>query len=235
MDRVMRRWLLRAIGLLVLGFAVSLIVAVSIWLSAGGPPPPDPLGGPWIDYPVSKADLAIWRRCRSVGWPEQPDWAYWDEFTFGRSCRHLLAITGGFNRTGLSHEEWDRRARSRSFYNVDVVETGWPTHSLAIEFWFEIHYPNPITKDTGGLQLGRVLLPRRFLWRGVILDTLFYSCLIGLVAFGAPQARACLRRVRGRCPKCAYDLRGRLAEGCPECGWRRSAVDEAQRQRRPSE
>jgi hypothetical protein len=24
-----------------------------------------------------------------------------------------------------------------------------------------------------------------------------------------------------RCPKCGYDLRERLAEGCPECGWGR--------------
>lgn len=232
---VMRRWLLRAIGLLVVGFAVSLIVAVSIWVTAGGPPPPDPMGGPWIHYPVSEADIAIWRRRRSETWPEQPAQAYWDEFTFGRSCRTLLAITGQFDRTGLSHEEWDRRARSRSFYNVDVVETGWPAHFLAIEFWFEIHYPTPFTEYTGGLQLGRVLLPRRFLWRGVILDTLFYSVLIGLLLVGTSQGRARLRRARGRCPKCGYDLRGRLEEGCPECGWRRSAVDGAQPQRQSSD
>ena len=26
----------------------------------------------------------------------------------------------------------------------------------------------------------------------------------------------------GLCPQCSYDLRGDLARGCPECGWRRS-------------
>ncbi len=26
---------------------------------------------------------------------------------------------------------------------------------------------------------------------------------------------------RGQCPKCGYDLKGRLRLGCPECGWRR--------------
>jgi hypothetical protein len=231
MVRIMHRWIIRVLGLLVLGFAISLTVAVSIWLSAGGPPPPDPLDGPWIHYPVSAADLAIWRRRRSVSWPEQPDQASWDELTFGRSCRTLLAVTGDVDPTGLSDEEWVRRARSLSFYNVEIVETGWPAHSLAIDYWHEAHHSTPITipirRYTGGLQLGRVLLPKRVLWRGVILDTLFYSVLIGLLLIGASQGRARLRRARGRCPNCAYDLRGRLDEGCPECGWNRSAADGA--------
>ena len=34
-------------------------------------------------------------------------------------------------------------------------------------------------------------------------------------------------RVRGRCPKCAYDLRGDTDEGCPECGWGREKVSES--------
>jgi tRNA(Ile2) C34 agmatinyltransferase TiaS len=29
------------------------------------------------------------------------------------------------------------------------------------------------------------------------------------------------RRRSGRCPRCSYDLRGKLDHGCPECGWRR--------------
>jgi hypothetical protein len=31
-------------------------------------------------------------------------------------------------------------------------------------------------------------------------------------------------RMRGHCPKCAYDLRG-VTDGCPECGWGREAAD----------
>jgi len=217
----MKRWLVRSVGLILLGFAASLIVAVSIWLSAGGPPPPDTLDDSETISTVSAADVAIWRRRRSAGWPEQPDQAYWDEFSFGRSCRTLLAITGEFDRTGLTDDEWDRQARSRSFYHVDVVETGWPAHFLAIEFWWEAHYHTPFTEYTGGLQLGRVLLPKRVLWRGLILDTLFYAVLIGLLLVGASQGRARLRKARDRCPKCAYDLRGDLDTGCPECGWNR--------------
>ena len=29
------------------------------------------------------------------------------------------------------------------------------------------------------------------------------------------------RMRRGHCPRCNYDLRGRIGYGCPECGWRR--------------
>lgn len=30
-----------------------------------------------------------------------------------------------------------------------------------------------------------------------------------------------IRRMRGRCPDCAYDLRRKPEHGCPECGWNR--------------
>ena len=35
-------------------------------------------------------------------------------------------------------------------------------------------------------------------------------------------------RTEGICPKCAYDLRGDLSSGCPECGWRRKEKDAEQ-------
>lgn len=215
----MNRWIVRAIGVLLFGFIVSLIIAVSIWLSAGRPAP-DPLDDSEIISTVSATDLAIWGRCRSVGWPARPDWA-WDEFGFGRCCRTLHTVTGGFNIAEVTDEEWDRRMRQRSEYTVDVAEAGWPVRCLALEFWWESHYPTPFTEQTSGLQLGRILLPNRLLWRGVLLDTLFYSVVVGLFLFGALEGRGRLRRARGRCIKCGYDLRGDLDTGCPECGWNR--------------
>jgi len=221
----MIRGMIVAIGVLFLGFIVSLIVASAIWLSAGRPAP-DPLDDSETISTVSATDLAIWRRCRSVGWPARPDWA-WDEFGFGRCCRTLHTTTAEPGIAGLTDEEWDRRMRQRSDFTVDVAEAGWPLRCLALEFWWEFHYPTPFTEQTSGLWLGRVLLPNRLLWRGVMLDTLFYSVLIGLLLVGAFEGRARLRRARGRCPKCAYDLRGRLDEGCPECGWRRPRAEAA--------
>ena len=45
------------------------------------------------------------------------------------------------------------------------------------------------------------------------------SLLIATIA--VPLVRQNLRAKRGRCLPCGYDLRGDLARGCPECGWRR--------------
>jgi len=38
--------------------------------------------------------------------------------------------------------------------------------------------------------------------------------------------RRMIRRKRGHCIKCGYDLRGDFSAGCPECGWRREGLDE---------
>ncbi len=69
-------------------------------------------------------------------------------------------------------------------------------------------------------------MPLAVIWPGFLIDTLFYGAIwFGLFfAFGA--ARRGLRKKRGRCPLCAYDLRGDLDAGCPECGWNREEADE---------
>jgi hypothetical protein len=68
---------------------------------------------------------------------------------------------------------------------------------------------------------------------GFLLDTLFYAAIWGGAFFGFASAKRAIRRRRGRCPRCGYDLRGHrhegtearrhegLAAGCPECGWNR--------------
>jgi hypothetical protein len=62
-------------------------------------------------------------------------------------------------------------------------------------------------------------LPLYPVWHGLVLNTLLFAGLLWLTLTGLPSARRALRIRRGRCPKCAYDLRG-LAPGspCPECG-----------------
>src|SRR5205814_6005727 len=60
-------------------------------------------------------------------------------------------------------------------------------------------------------------LPHIPIWPGLILDTAFFTALaLGLVR-GPALVRRWLRRWRGACPRCGYDLRG-AREVCPECG-----------------
>jgi hypothetical protein len=53
----------------------------------------------------------------------------------------------------------------------------------------------------------------------VVFAVAWWPLLIGL-----GLARGWHRRRRGLCPQCAYDLVGKLDEGCPECGWGRTAA-----------
>ncbi len=83
-------------------------------------------------------------------------------------------------------------------------------------------WPEPVT--IGLIEFGvldeRVICyqPR---WIALALDTLFWGAIwMGLILIPLATRRA-RRRKKGLCPECAYDLRGDLTPGCPECGWNR--------------
>jgi hypothetical protein len=76
-------------------------------------------------------------------------------------------------------------------------------------------------------------LPYSMIWPGFAIDTLFYAAIWLTLFFGIVGGKRAIRRKRGRCPRCGYDLRGQrhqgteprrhegLGAGCPECGWNR--------------
>ncbi|MEE9128701.1 MAG: hypothetical protein V3T84_01690 [Phycisphaerales bacterium] len=64
-------------------------------------------------------------------------------------------------------------------------------------------------------------LPLAPIWPGFAINTIFYAAVIAilwLLTFGPFTARRIIRRRRGQCIKCGYDLRGAEHEVCPECG-----------------
>ncbi len=67
-------------------------------------------------------------------------------------------------------------------------------------------------------------LPLRPIWPGFAINTIFYAAILWLLTLGPLTARRMIRRKRGHCIKCGYDLRGTsegASGGCPECGWGR--------------
>jgi hypothetical protein len=61
-------------------------------------------------------------------------------------------------------------------------------------------------------------LPLQPLWPGYAINTIFYGAMLWIL-FATPRSvRRRLRRRRGLCPACAYDLRGSASQSCPECG-----------------
>ena len=64
-------------------------------------------------------------------------------------------------------------------------------------------------------------LPLRPIWRGLVANVLFWAVTLWAVVIGPIEIRKHLRKRRGRCPQCAYDLKANLRASCPECGWGR--------------
>ncbi len=56
------------------------------------------------------------------------------------------------------------------------------------------------------------------IWPAFAINMIFYAALLWLITLGPFTARRVIRRKRGRCIKCGYDLRHAEHEACPECG-----------------
>ena len=119
----------------------------------------------------------------------------------------------------------------------EAVALGWPMLACwsSIKSGF-IGDPKR-TELLGGLNIGRwegeerhqgsvlysteQVLPFRPIPWGFLINTIFYALLLWLLTLGPFTARRMIRRKRGRCIKCGYDMRGDFSSGCPECGWGR--------------
>ncbi len=70
---------------------------------------------------------------------------------------------------------------------------------------------------------GRMIKDDRLLaylpvWPGFVINALFYAGILWLLIPGQFALRRLIRRRRGLCPACGYDLRHAEHEACPECG-----------------
>ncbi len=75
-----------------------------------------------------------------------------------------------------------------------------------------------VTLDSGG----KYWVCTRPYWPGLAANTAIYAFAWWFGLFGFAAIRRRVRMRRGCCPMCAYDLRHKIAEGCPECGWNRT-------------
>jgi len=118
---------------------------------------------------------------------------------------------------------------------------GWPCRSGYVEVRTVVrtktgqHIPRNVWSTTSGIEIvadnpnNRLpyfrVLPLRPIFPGFLIDTLFYGVIWYGLFFGTGATRRAIRRKRGRCPMCGYDLRGNFESGCSECGWNREVAE----------
>ena len=105
--------------------------------------------------------------------------------------------------------QWNPTTRKYSITKVGSgipIETQhWPPQKPGRDW-----YTGPIPQ--------RAILPYRPIWPGFAINTVFYAAILWS-PFAPFQLRRYVRRKRGHCIKCGYDLRATSGGGCPECGW----------------
>jgi len=128
-------------------------------------------------------------------------------------------------------ENKDARASSVQWPSFSDVARGWPVFAMASgidaqfvgDYFDRAEYNGCIYAGRPGWasELGHRALPLRPIFPGFVVNTLFYAAMWFGIFFGVAAVRRFIRKKRGRCVKCSYDLRGELDKGCPECGWNR--------------
>jgi hypothetical protein len=154
-----------------------------------------PPGDVWstVIEPLARADVPSWSRAH-----DPPDASLegtvgalaW-EYASGWPCRALIATC------------FPMPARTRAAGRDDGVKDG-----VAID----------IRRDTGGWVTEARVLPLRPIWPGSAINVALFTMVWLASHVVVTTARSTVRRRRGRCPCCGYDLRHRARTACPECG-----------------
>ncbi len=128
----------------------------------------------------------------------------------------------------LKHSDTDHELVS-----YDEYASGWPAYSLRYHGPIYVvcegsaivydesrmtgyfHPTLPQKMVDGGYRSELPYLP---IWPGFAINTAFYAAVLWLASLAPFTLRRVIRRKRGACIKCGYDLRHAEHEVCPECG-----------------
>jgi hypothetical protein len=107
---------------------------------------------------------------------------------------------------------------------VHIVTAGWPLSCLTGERqtigvatqWHGLAEPPRAVRELSVKP--RRVLPLRPLWLGFAANTALYAAALWLAVPGPLLLRRTVRRRRGQCAACGYNLRHVEHRTCPECG-----------------
>lgn len=214
----MKRRLTKLVIFLLLGAVLNVAVA---WACAA-----------WIDL------TGVFPRGTSPRKYSRYHWQVFDHFDRIGASRMAwrvppVTITGGRSNLDSYMESLPQELEPHLELGRVLDRRGWPLLSMQCTFvdtaqdvWNPVYQVDDgikLTATPGSDERGLRALPLRPLWPGFAINAIFYAALLWLLFFGSLTARRIIRRKRGLCVACGYDLRGDLDGGCPECGWRREA------------
>ncbi len=167
-----------------------------------------------------------YRLLRQPGAPGPPEkWKDWWASHAPRGFPSEPMMGGVTAAFGISVESmWATRSDGAGDFliqGVDRQRVGWPMRCMEGSRWYDQATGRVAHKSYMKIPLISTNLPVQLLLWGTVVNSLFWATA-SLVLFMAFQfMRRGTRLWRGRCPKCAFDLRGCVSGGCPECGWSR--------------
>jgi hypothetical protein len=209
----------RAMRLVVVFALLGVLMSYAVaWGLEATTPYPGVYSGRWF----AREEMRIYRpSTRPQGGPDSPS-----NFV---SCRLGTTSFGNFDSSDLvwlsaGLDLWGERMAPLPYWaTLDaagyVAAQGWPVRS----FWWseEVRSRDEPVRGFFLIRLGRSEHPFAYqpIWRGLLINTAFYGGIIWLLWFDPGMIRRGVRRQRGLCVRCGYDLRGGSAGGaCPECG-----------------
>lgn len=103
---------------------------------------------------------------------------------------------------------------------------GWPMLSVYATMVPGPTIPGPLMVERGLPAPWRpgMALPVVPMLPGTVVNSVVFGAGVFSLVVGLRAARRSVRRARGACPACGYDLRHGFLAGCPECGWNRAGA-----------
>lgn len=243
-----RWWLRRGIVCVLLGVATSVVIAwyfavhsgltytigLDVYAKLSQPPHPRDRAG----FSVVTTTGRALRVVRLTAWNGTPGLTH--AYTeFGPEAISLLPIhlapNSAYPITKPEWPPWLPRipvGPEHTYSEWSARATGWPMRCM-VSRWVERRSQPGVRGIIGGWNVGDYvshprdsshdhgwgIIPFIPYWPGLVVNSAAFGAAWMIVLAVLPASRRWVRRARGRCETCGYDLRGNPSGGvCPECG-----------------